>query len=331
MVSERLPRPASTAHEHAAGEVDVVIATVTYNSAQTIRAFLASLESALEGVSSARVVVVDNDSRDGTVELVRQLAPWAMLIEAGGNLGYAAGINLALQSGIGRRGVYVINPDAIPSTGSVSKLLAAVEADEAVGIATPQVLDTEGRLKYSLRREPTILRALGEAILGGHRAARIPALGDMIRDPDYYRDGATADWATGAALFIAREVIDVVGAWDEQFFLYSEETDYALRVRDAGFALVYVADAAVVHPGGEMSRSPALWSLVATNRTRLYRKRHSLTMSAVYWFVVLGNEGVRALVGRETHRRAFKDLLARGPNPTANGQIPPLTTRRRSA
>lgn len=306
------------------GDPDVVVASVTYNSADTIEAFLGALAAALDGIDRARVVIVDNDSRDGTPALIRELAPWVVLVEAGGNLGYAAGINLALRQGLGRRGVYVLNPDAVPSPGSVATLLSALESDPRVGIVTPTVLDVEGRLKFSLRREPTLLRAVGEAVLGGHRAARFPALGDMIRDPGYYRDGATADWATGAALLLSRDVLDVVGAWDEQFFLYSEETDYALRARDAGFELRFVPGAAVVHPGGEMSRSPALWSLVATNRTRLYRKRHGRLASAAYWTVVLLNEASRAALGRKTHRAATRALLRLGPNPGVEARIPDL-------
>lgn len=306
------PVPRPLAVNDGEQEADVVLVTVTYNSAAIIERFLCALPDALDGIASAQVVVVDNDSADGTVERIVELAPWATVVKAGANLGYGAGINLGLRHAMGRRGILVLNPDAVLEPGAVRRLLNTVDTAGDVGIAVPRIVDAAGRLKFSLRREPTILRAVGEAVLGGHRAARFPLLGDMIRDPAYYVDGATADWATGAAMFIARRTLDAVGLWDESFFLYSEETDYALRARDAGYRLTYVADAAVSHPGGDMERSPWLWSLVAVNRTKLYRKRHGPVASAAFWCVVVANEAVRAALGRPTNRAALRALLRGG-------------------
>lgn len=300
-------RPAD--HDRHTASAEVVVVAVTYNSQNIIADFLSALPAALAGVDSARVVIVDNASSDATVAIVRHTAPWAVVIDAGGNLGYAAAINLALDQHEAGRGIYILNPDAVPSPGSVTKLMAAAERDIAVGLAVPRIVDADGRLKFSLRREPTLGRALGEALLGGRRAARFAPLGDLIRDPAHYVDGATADWATGAALYIRRDALDTVGRLDERFFLYSEETDYALRLQDHGFVLRYVAEAEVRHPGGDMSRSPWLWSLVAVNRTRLYRKRHGTVASATYWSVVVLNEAIRAVLGRRTHRAAVKALI----------------------
>jgi len=296
---------------------DVLVAAVTHNSIDVVTEFLASLPAALEGAGTATVVIVDNASTDGTPELVRRLAPWAVVIDAGGNLGYGAGINLALATTECRRGVYVLNPDATPSPGSVDLLARAVESNPRTGIAVPRIVDRQGRLKFSLRREPTIARALGESVLGGRRAARFPALGELVSDPRCYVDGATADWATGAAMFLAPRTIAAVGPWAEDYFLYSEETDYSLRARDAALGLRLVPAAEVVHRGGEMSGSPWLWSLVAVNRTRLYRKRHRGVRSALYWLAVLLNEGLRALLGRPTHREAFRALIRGVRPPTA--------------
>lgn len=290
-------------------ECDVSVVVVTYNSAAAIPPFLSALPAALEGVQSARVVVVDNASSDGTASLVRALAPWVCVVEAGANLGYGAAINIGMRAAPFRQGVLVLNPDAVPTPGSVAVLLQAAAADDRTGLAVPKIVNARGDLKFSLRREPTLLRAVGEAVVGGHRAARFAPFGDMIRNPRRYYDGATADWATGAAMFLTRAALDAAGSWDESFFLYSEETDYALRVRDAGLRLRYIPAAVVFHPGGEMSRNPQLWTLVAVNRVRLYRKRHGALASAAYWAVVVANEATRALLGRPTHRAALRALL----------------------
>lgn len=294
--------------------VNVLVALVTYNSARVVETCLRSLGPALDGVRDVQVVVVDNASTDDTVERVRAVAPHARVVAAGANLGYGAGINVAVETAPPSRAVIVLNPDTAPQPGSLRRLVEALNRP-GVGISVPRITDLEGRLKFSLRREPTLLRAVGEAVLGGHRAARYPLLGDMVRDPAAYVDGATADWATGAAMAISRATLDTVGPWEESYFLYSEETDFALRARDAGFRLSYVADAEIRHPGGDMSRSPMLWSILAVNRVTLYRRRHGRVPAAAYWLVVMANELARALLGRPTHRAAVRALVRGRPLP----------------
>lgn len=311
--------PGAVARAQELGHTDVLVVIVTFNSRQLVARCLEGLVEALDAVDSARVVVVDNASVDGTSEEVARVAPWAELVEPGSNLGYAAAINAGLRGRPAQRCVVVLNPDAVPTRGCIRYLLDAL-ALPGVGIAVPRVVDSAGRLKYSLRREPTLLRAVGEAVLGGHRAARFPALGDMIRDEAHYRDGATADWATGAAMALSSDLVARLGPWSEDFFLYSEETDYALRAHDAGYVLRWVQAAVVEHPGGEMSRSPFLWSLVAVNRVRLYRRRHSAAAAAAYWVVVVLNEATRAALGRPVHRAALRALLTGGP------RVPAQTT-----
>jgi N-acetylglucosaminyl-diphospho-decaprenol L-rhamnosyltransferase len=289
------------------GTPDLVVIAVTFNSVNVVPAFLGALPDALEGVRSARVYVADNGSTDGTVERISETAPWVRVRQTGRNLGYAGGINFILREELGTQGVLVLNPDAIPSSGFARHLLDGVE--KGADIAVPRIVDDRGNLKFSLRREPTLARAVGEAVLGGHRAARFNRWGDMIRDPARYVNGATADWATGAAMLISRPVLDTVGLWDESFFLYSEETEYALRARKAGFTVRFVSAAEVMHPGGAMSRSPELWSLLAVNRVRLYRCNHGRLATAAYWLVVVLNEATRASLGRPTHRAALRALL----------------------
>jgi len=303
----------STARTAEAVEADVVLIVVTYNSAAIIGRFLRAIPAALADVPSAHVVVVDNASTDDTPDVVRAAAPWVTIIEAGVNGGYGAGVNLGLRYARARRGVYILNPDAIPSPGSIAALTAALDRPGNVGVTVPTMLDGAGHVQCSLRREPTLRRALGQAVLGGTFAARFASLGERVVDPGVYVDGGTADWATGAALMVSRQVIDDVGLWAEDFFLYSEETEYALRVRDAGYRLEYVPAAVVTHAGGEQSRSPWLWSLHVVNRVRLYRRRHGRVSTAAYWAVAVLNEGVRTLRGGSTHRAALRALISGHP------------------
>lgn len=309
------PRPLRT---------EVLVLIVTYNSATVVSGLLDSLSAAVEPVPGVTTVVVDNASDDGSADIAERSPLRPVVIRRNENLGYAAGINAGLAVVEPTHALLVLNADARPAPGFLSQLLEVLDAPARppTGMVAPRVVDDRGTLKFSLRRDPTLLRALGEALLGGHRAARFAALGEEIRDPAQYPDRRTADWATGAALLVSADCLRAVGPWDESFFLYSEETDYAMRVRDAGWALRYARKAVVAHPGGEMSRSPYLWSILSVNRVRLYRKRHGPIASAVYRFVVVLNEALR--VGSLTHRASLVALLRNrrpGPQPRASDHV----------
>ena len=285
----------------------LTVVVVTYDSAALLPPLFASLDAGLAGIDRTEVVVVDNASSDGSADLARSLAPAATVVDAGANAGYAAAINLGVRSRLQRGAVLVLNPDVRLTPGAAGALLAALDEPD-VGIAAPRVEDEDGALQLSLRRAPTVARALGEAVLGGRLAGRFPCCGEMVTDRRVYQSDTDADWATGAALAIAPRCLDAVGDWDESFFLYSEETDYALRAGDAGLRLRYVAGAVVTHIGGDAHRSPRLWALLVRNRVRLYRNRHGAAQAAAFRAAVLLNELVRSRDA--THRAAVRALVS---------------------
>ena len=139
-----------------------------------------------------------------------------------------------------------LNPDVELSPGCVAALARGL-SEPGVGVAAPRQQDERGRLSFSLRREPTLGRAIGEAVLGGRRAGRVDSFGEMVVDPSRYLRPAHVAWASGSVLLIDARCLAEVGEWDESFFLYSEETDFLLRAGDSGFRVRYCPDA-VAHP-----------------------------------------------------------------------------------
>ena len=297
----------------------VTIVVVTYNSAHLLADLLASLPAGL-GDLPWRLVVADNDSRDGTAEVVRRLAPEATVVAMGRNAGYAAGINAAVAV-VGRwTPVLVLNPDVRLGPGCVPELMRALDED-GVGIAVPRLVDGDGELVCSMRREPTLLRAAADAVLGAARAGRYPVLGEVVTDPARYEQPATADWAEGSTQLVSAECAASCWPWDESFFLYSEETEFHLRARDRGFALRYVPTARAVHLGGDSTVSAHLWSLLVANRVKLFAQRNGLARAAAYWLLVLAREASRSALGKQTSRRAAGTLMSprrmRAPRGTA--------------
>ncbi|MGY1631535.1 glycosyltransferase family 2 protein [Geodermatophilus sp. SYSU D01186] len=260
--------------------MDCAIIVVTYNSADDLDALLTSLPEAV-GEVSTHVTVVDNDSRDHVEDVVARHRD-VRLVRAGGNLGYSGGINLAARHLPPTSWVLVLNPDLVLGSGSVEHLITTARRQHA-GAVVPRIEDAHGVRAHSLRREPSVLRALGEALLGDHLASRPSWLAEIVREPAAYEVVHDIEWATGAAVLVSRDAAASVGDWDDSFFLYSEETDYFRRLREQGHRVVYAPDVVVRHRGGGSGSSPALVALLNVNRVRYFRKWHGLPATALFW------------------------------------------------
>jgi GT2 family glycosyltransferase len=285
----------------------VAVVVVTYNSENVIEGLLASLEDGLKGLAW-HLTVADNNSADNTVPMLRRLAPAAMLIEMGRNAGYAAGINAAVRAARPYSAILVLNPDVRLMPGCVGELLGGLRP--GTGLAVPQLLDGKSELIESMRREPTVLRAWSDALLGARSAGRYPVLGEVVTDRRAYGQETVTDWAEGSTLLISAECWQRCAPWDESFFLYSEETDFALRSRDAGLVTRYIPSARAVHLEGGSAQSPGLWTLVMLNRVRLFRRRNGKIRTVAYWGALVAREASRAMLGKATSRAAVKALVS---------------------
>ena len=295
---------------------------VTYRSRATIRPLLESLRGEARELDLA-VIVADNASGDDTPAVVRAVAPEAETLDTGGNLGYAGAINAACRLVDPGIPVLILNPDSVVEAGALRALLDRL-ADAGVGAVVPRLLDGAGRTSPSLRREPSILRALGDALVGSRMRRRPGALSETVWTPGDYERTHPVDWATGAAVLLSPGARRRVGEWDERFFLYSEETDYLRRVRDAGYRVLFEPSATVRHAAGGSGSSAELDALLAVNRIRYVRKHRSRPYAAAFRAVVVLSELLRmplerhALALRYVVREARWTALPgpqRGPGP----------------
>lgn len=286
----------------------VSITVVTHDSAQQLPGFVDALPAAAAGVEY-ELVVADNASHDGSADVARTLRPDATVLELGTNRGYAAGVNAAVAAARGVDAVLVTNPDVRLGAGSLAHLLRALSRP-GVGVCAPRTTTASGQLVPSLRRDATVRRVVGEALLGGTRASRYAAWSQIVGDAAAYESAHEVEWASGAVLLCSRACLDAVGPWDESFFLYSEEVDFQLRARERGYSVWFVPEATAVHEGGDLHTSPDLWALQLRNKVRLFRRRHGAAHTAAYRGAWVVYEVVRLPAGRATHRRGLRTLLS---------------------
>jgi GT2 family glycosyltransferase len=287
--------------------VDVSVVIVTYNSGADIGACLASVREHTHGVLY-EAVVVDNASRDGTAELVRERHPQAKLIARATNIGLSGAVNEGVAASSGRY-VMALNPDARHRDDVLAELASYLREHEDAGVGAPPIHDDDRTRQLSCRAFPSHATAifsrysLATRLFPGNRYSRDYLMSDFAHDE--VRD---VDWVSGAAMMFPRAVFDRLGGWDAGFFMFNEDVDFCRRVHDGGLRVVYDPRVAVYHRIGVSKRAPAR-IVVARHRSmwRYYRKhlRGNALVDAVTAAgiagrcgFVLASDGVRRAVSR---------------------------------
>ena len=285
----------------------VAICVVTYNSGDLIEDLAASIPAGATGTRWT-LVFADNASSDDTLARIERHAPDATVVRNGGNLGYAAGVNAAVRAAGPQDAYLILNADVRLDPGCVLTLAETITPQ--IGIVVPRLSDAEGIRISSLRRAPSVLRAWGDALLGAERAGRFPLLGEMVTDPAAYESEHAAEWAEGSTQLISADCWAECGEWDESYFLYSEETEYDLRIRRVGKVTWYQPRATAQHLEGGSADNPRQWSLLVANRIKLYRAGHGGVATAAFWCATVVREASRSLLGKRTSRAAVRDLMS---------------------
>jgi N-acetylglucosaminyl-diphospho-decaprenol L-rhamnosyltransferase len=244
--------------------VDVVV--VAYNSSETLRDCVAPLAAA----EWANVIVVDNDSTDGSPDVVAGLP--VRVIESGRNGGFAFGVNIGVAAGTAPW-VLLLNPDAQLTPIALETLVRAGEADPAIAACGPRLENADGTLAWSQRRFSRLRSTWGQALFA-HRLWPTAAWTDeMVRVPAAYESPGSPEWLSGACMLVRRTALEAVGGLDEGFFLYCEDMDLCLRLREAGHDIRYVPTASARHIGGASSAPGETRGIYARSRIR-YARRH---------------------------------------------------------
>ncbi|GAC1584791.1 MAG: glycosyltransferase family 2 protein [Candidatus Elarobacter sp.] len=271
--------------------VDVVV--VCWNDKEKIATALDSvfaLDEVRADPSFANVVVSDNGSDDGSREYVaRRYGGRVRIVENGANLGFAAACNRAFAATASEY-VFLLNPDAELKNGALTEIVAFMDAHPKAGIAGSRIYNYDGTIQQSVGEFETWAGAfLRSSAWGDLPPFRRFANGAGLRGFTY-RAPQRVDLAIGAALAIRRATIAQIGMFDERFFLYHEEVDYAKRAHDAGWETWFVPSSEAVHEGMGSARG----QYNVEKRKQTSRRKYWIKHHGHAWYYSL----VGALAGR---------------------------------
>jgi len=224
-----------------ASQASVAAVVVTYDA-------LPWIEPCLDSLRGVETVVVDNGSRDGTVDFVRERFRDVRVVEAE-NRGLGAGWNIGLRD-TSSRYVLLLNADAWLVGGALDRLVDFADTRPRAAVVGPRLLNQDGTLQRSVRGVPTLWRLATEYFFLRKVAPGSSALNAFYAGGFEHDEVRNVEVVMGACMLVRREAVDEVGYCDEDYFLFSEETDWCFRFRQAGWDVVYFPGAECVHVRG---------------------------------------------------------------------------------
>ena len=249
---------------------DLTVIVVTHNRADLALATLRSAQAAA-GPVSVEWLVVDSGSTDGTPDAIAAQAPAVTLLRCA-NIGFASANNRALALARGRY-VLLLNPDVEIVRGTLAELVEELERQPEIGVASVVHRNPDGSLQYSIRRYPSPLMALGEAVAAA-RWSPLRGLREEEVRTRRYAAPQSVDWLVGAFLIARAEAIASVGRLDGRFFLYSEEIDWCYRFRGAGWDVRHLPLMEVVHHTAQTSARPDLTAQLSYAKVQFADKHY---------------------------------------------------------
>jgi GT2 family glycosyltransferase len=317
---------------------DLAIVVVSTNEAHWLEACLSTV-FAQAGTAKLDVVVVDNESSDGTPELVRSRFPEARVVPSV-NRGFGHGNNRGLET-TSARYVLFLNPDTEILAGTFGELVEMLDERPEIGLAGVRQLTPDGELFPTIRRFPSASRALGEALASERWPVSPSWSGERVIDLSLYEREVECDWTSGSFMLARREALQSAGCMDERFFIYAEEPDLCLRMKRAGWSVRHLPDMTTIHHACKGGVRPRMIAQDAFAR-RQYAQKHFAGLHRTLYLGAIGArhviratiasvKGSDAEVHRKAAQRAVKTLVGRAEPPFGEPPqtaLPPTAERR---
>lgn len=249
------------------------IVIVTWNAKKYVWECLSSLLK-LKELDSSEIIVIDNDSSDGTPELVRESFPFIKLIRNDSNLGFAKATNIGIKEATGKY-VCLINSDVVIPERCIESMFRYMEQNQDIGLLGPQMLGPDGLVCRSTMRFPTVWSNFCHALALDSIFKGSKLFGGFLMRDFGHDKTMGVDVLNGWFLMVRRAAFDQVGLLDERFFIYGEDIDWCRRFHLAGWRVVFYHQAAAVHYGGASSaRAPIRFYIEMQRADLQYWNKH---------------------------------------------------------
>ena len=262
---------------------DVCITLVNTNELEDIKRCLKTLkEDSKDSGLNIYTVIVDNASAESPAGMIQEeFGPMNVILQTK-NLGFGYSHNTAIKS-VDAKYYFVLNPDTIFTSGQnfLRKMYDFMEKNPKVGMAGPKIVYPDGSLQYSCYRFPTFWQPLFSRTKLG-KSGKGKEIADRFLMKDFDHNSTTpVDWVMGSAMFARKEAIDQVGAFDDLFWMYAEDSDWCRRMWEGGWAVYYVHDVVVTHYHGRASaKVPGVINALLKNR---YARVHLWSWFKYFW------------------------------------------------
>lgn len=304
-----------------ANDLTVSVVVVNYKTADLTITAVKTLQQYVPWLKDAgEIILIDNASNDGSVERFKKELVYVRLIESTTNTGFAGGNNLGMKEALGKY-VLLLNSDTVSTEDPLTAILQWMNEHPKVGLASIQLLNEDKTLQSTGGYFPT----LGRIFTWMFFIDDLPLFNRLFKSfhPDsrrynkekvFYKTEHEMDWVTGAYFLLRREVIEKVGGFDEQMFMYAEEMEYCYRAKQAGFLCWYLPVAKIVHLGGKSStslRSPLLGEY--KNIVYFYQKHRGLQQAFIAGLLLKAGAvlriGLFGVMGRKELAQIYAQAL----------------------
>lgn len=286
--------------------MDLSVVILSFNTQKLLEDCLTSIFKKTQNVEF-EVIVVDNASVDGSVEMVEKKFSRVKLIKNSENLGFAKGNNQAIQKAKGEF-VLLLNSDTVVKEQSLEKMIQFMRNHHEAGVVGPKLLNGDGTFQPSAGKFPSlpvVWVMLFKEKFGGSQLVR-----------GSYNETKEVDWVMGAALVVRKEILNKTGLLDEKIFMYYDEVEWCYRIKKAGFKVYFYPEAKIIHLWQKSSLSGRKGPILANYKGLIYfYRKHKSFLELFLLRVLLKLKAVAALVIgyltnnsylKETYVEAFK-------------------------
>ena len=274
--------------------VDLTVSLVSNDNRELVLACIDSVYRTAGGLA-VEVIVVENASRDGSLEAIRARFPQVVLIENAVKEGFSANHNKAIRRASGEF-IFILNDDTVVHEGALGLMVGFLREHPEAGAVGGTLMYPDGTLQYTGKARPTLLAA-AMVSLGLHRLfPGNPVTARYYNRKESHSGVEEVESINGAALMVRRSMLDKVGPLDEGFFLYCEDVDWCIRMREAGWRLYYLPDALITHYRGASTKGRRMVGIYHRSLLRFYKKHYAPRHGAVVNAAAYAAIGIRFAV-----------------------------------